>query len=383
MTTEAFRPPAQAGESARAHTSSLREKPCGNLRDTPHDTPHDTPCDMLYDLLCDNHGRRLDYLRLAVTDRCNLRCRYCMPEAGLPLDDHASVLSWEEMLRLCAVLARLGVRKLRVTGGEPLVRKGVIDFLKALGRLPERPEVLLTTNGTRLAAQLEDLHDAGLRRLNVSLDSLRRERYQSIARRDRLEDVLAALAAADAAGFALKINVVVLPGWNDDEIVDFVALTRERRWIVRFIEPMPFGGDPEFADQHLTRLSGDEILTTIRERYPLEAVSNVPTAVDRLFQVPGFAGQVGVIYGMSRSFCGSCSRLRVSAQGQLRTCLYAAPSLDLRGMLRAGASDEQITTAIIGAARQRHRDGFAAEAEQRALATQHSDGRECMARIGG
>ena len=180
----------------------------------------------------DNVGRRLDYLRLAVTDLCNLRCRYCMPAAGIALDDRTDILTWEELLRLCCIACDLGVRKIRITGGEPLVRVGVADFMSELGRLPQRPELLLTTNGTRLAGHLADLARAGVRRLNVSLDSLLPDRYRAIVRRDRLTDVLAALAAADAAGFGLKINVVVVPGLNDAEIPNVVELTRARRWTV-------------------------------------------------------------------------------------------------------------------------------------------------------
>jgi cyclic pyranopterin phosphate synthase len=336
--------------------------------------------------LCDNLGRRLDYLRLAVTDLCNLRCRYCMPAAGIALDDRADILTWEELLRLCSIACDLGVRKIRITGGEPLVRIGVADFMSELGRLPQRPELLLTTNGTRLAGHLADLARAGVRRLNVSLDSLLPDRYRTIVRRDRLTDVLAALAAADAAGFGLKINVVVLPGLNDAEIPDFVELTRARRWTVRFIEPMPFCGGSQHAagrqdsgrqTDAIGSMTADQIVRVIMTHYRLEPVVNDPSAVDRLYRVRGFAGRVGVIASHTRAFCGCCSRLRISAGGQLRTCLYGKPALDLRALLRNGATDNDIAAAITRAACHRHTDGFAAE-QARAR-----DRLGSMARIGG
>ena len=332
----------------------------------------------------DSLGRRLDYLRLAVTDLCNLRCRYCMPAAGNALDDRTNILTWEELLRLCVIACDLGVRKIRVTGGEPLVRAGVADFLAELGRLPQRPELLLTTNGTKLTAHLDDLAGAGIKRLNVSLDSLRPQHYRVITRRDRLGDVLSALAAADAAGFGLKLNVVVMPGLNDGEIPDFVELTRAHPWTVRFIEPMPFCGNSNrtagdtgsvgTADS-TDPLSADQIVQRIEMAYDLERLPNVPAAVDRLYRVRSYAGKIGIIAGHSRTFCANCSRLRISALGQLRTCLYARPALDLRALLRAGATDGDIAAAMTAAVCGRDADGFAAERERGGL--------ESMAKIGG
>ncbi len=335
-------------------------------------------------LLSDNLGRRLDYLRLAVTDLCNLRCRYCMPAAGIALDDRTDVLTWEELLRLCGIACGLGVRKIRITGGEPLVRAGVADFLAELGRLPQRPELLLTTNGTKLAAHLEGLASAGIKRLNVSLDSLRLQHYRVITRCDRLDDVLSALAAADAAGFGLKINVVVMPGLNDGEIPDFVELTRAHPWTVRFIEPMPFCGNSSWTAgdtgsvgivDSTDPLNADQIVQRIEMAYDLERLPNVPAAVDRLYRVPGYAGKVGIIAGHSRTFCAQCSRLRISSRGQLRTCLYARPALDRRELLRTGATDGDIAAALAAAVCGRDADGFAAERKRGGL--------ESMAKIGG
>ena len=322
----------------------------------------------------DQYGRRLDYLRLSVTDRCNLRCRYCMPETGLQLADSHNVLSWEEMLRLCRVFCDLGVRKVRLTGGEPLVRKGLAEFAAALRDLPDPPGVYLTTNGSLLEGQLAALQRAGVARLNISLDSLQPDSFARIARRRDFDSVWRAIEAADAAGFELKLNMVVLGGLNDGEILDFVALTRERDWTVRLIEAMPFdgqGGRPE------TRLSGDEILRRIRAEFPLEPVLEEHPGVDTRFRVPGFRGQVGIIYAHSRRFCGSCSRLRISARGELRTCLYGAPALDLRELLRGGASDVDLVAAVRAVAGNRARDGVVAQA------IVGQDCQSSMAEIGG
>ena len=322
----------------------------------------------------DQYGRRLDYLRLSVTDRCNLRCRYCMPETGLNLADSHHVLTWDEMLRLCRIFCDLGVRKVRLTGGEPLVRAGLAEFAAALRDLPDPPGVYLTTNGSLLEGQLAALQRAGIDRLNISLDSLQPDTFARITRRRDFDSVWRAIEAADAAGFELKLNMVVLGGLNDGEILDFVALTRERSWTVRLIEAMPFdgqGGRPE------TRLSGDEILRRIRAEYPLEPVPDGQPGVDTRFQVPGFRGQVGIIYAHSRSFCGSCSRLRVSARGELRTCLYGAPALNLRELLRGGAGDGDLVAAVRGVVGRRARDGV----EAQAIVGQ--DCQSSMAEIGG
>ena len=326
--------------------------------------------------LVDGQGRRLDYLRLSVTDRCNLRCRYCLP-AGPSEENPRSegdLLTWPEMLRLCSLFCRLGIRKIRLTGGEPLVRRGVIDFLARLRELPGRPELLLTTNGTLLAGHLARLAELGFTRLNVSLDSLEKDTYRAITGSENFGRAWRAVEAAADRGFSLKLNVVVLAGVNEDEIPDFVALTRRRDWTVRFIEPMPFrgrGGEP------VDKVDGDRILSGIRRRFELVPESGPPGAVAELYRVPGFAGRVGLIRARSRTFCGVCSRLRVSAPGRLRTCLYGSPGLDLRRLLREGVADEAIAARIRVAVRRRFADGKAA-----ARASRSGDFRS-MSEIGG
>lgn len=324
--------------------------------------------------LSDPQGRTLDYLRLAVTDRCNLRCRYCMPAEGIKLVNHQDVLTLEEMQRLGAIFVRLGVRKIRITGGEPLVRKGVVDLMAGLHRLPSQPEILLTTNGLLLDDKLDDLHAAGVRRINLSLDSLDPENWSRITRRQGHEKVLKAIDQVLDKGMGLKVNVVVLPGANEHEVPDFVALTKDRDLSIRFIEPMPFDG----AGKPLAAtISGEEILALIRPKFELQPLDNKPGAVDKLYAAAGHVGTVGIIEGHSRTFCASCRRMRLDARGRLRTCLYGKPQADLRALIRAGATDAEVISAIRGAVSRRLVDGIAAEADSRI------GGLESMASIGG
>lgn len=319
---------------------------------TPH-TPHDALIDPL--------GRPLRYLRVSVTDRCDLRCTYCMPAAGRPLVRHRDVLRYEELMRLARVFADLGVRTFRVTGGEPLVRRDVIRFLRRLGRVGGGTEVRLTTNGLGLTGRLDELRAAGVRRVNLSLDSLDRETYRRITRRDALDRVRPLLDAIPAAGLRLKINMVVLPGVNDEELPDFVDLTRDRDLVVRFIEPMPFvPGDGPPARP----VTADEILAALRSRYELRSCPGDAAAPEELYVVSGHRGRVGVIRAHTRGFCGACDRLRLDARGRLRTCLYGAPAVDLGRRLRDGADDAALAADIRVAVAVRHADGHAAERDR-------------------
>ncbi len=323
--------------------------------------------------LRDPQGRTLDYLRLAVTDRCNLRCRYCMPSEGIKLVARQDVLSLEEMQRLGAVFAGLGVRKFRITGGEPLLRKGVVDLIAGLRRLPTTPDVLLTTNGLLLDANLSALEAAGVQRINLSLDSLDPENWLRITRRGGHDKVLRAMDRILEMGMGLKVNMVVLPGRNEHEIPDFVGLTKDRKLSVRFIEPMPFDG----AGLPLKAISGAEILALIQPSYELEALENPEGAVDKLYAVAGHQGNIGVIEGHSRTFCASCRRLRIDARGGFRTCLYGKSQVNLRAMLRDGCSDKDLVVAVRSAVGRRLEDGIAAEKDSRL------GGLESMASIGG
>jgi cyclic pyranopterin phosphate synthase len=325
--------------------------------------------------LLDPQGRTLAYLRLSVTDRCNLRCRYCMPADGIELVDHADVLSFEETTRLCALFTWLGVRRIRVTGGEPLARRGLTDLLRVLADLPAAPEVLLTTNGVLLGDRLDAVRAAGVHRVNLSLDSLDRATYARITRRDALPRVLPLLDAVPAAGLGLKLNVVVLPGLNDGELPDFAALCADRDLTVRFIEAMPFDGGDGVPRRIL---DGEEILARLCAAYPLARLPDRPAAVDELYAAPGWRGRVGLIRGHSRTFCGDCNRLRLDARGRLRTCLYGDPAADLGALLRGGADDAEVIEAVRAAVGRRLPDGHAAQRARDAGAA-----RDSMASIGG
>ncbi len=323
--------------------------------------------------LRDPQGRTLDYLRLAVTDRCNLLCRYCMPAEGIKLVGRQDVLSIEEMQRLGAIFTDLGVRKIRITGGEPLLRKGAVELIAGLRQLPSSPEVLLTTNGLLLDHNLDALKATGVTRINLSLDTLDADNWFRITRRGGHDKVLRAMDRVLEMDLGLKVNMVVLPGRNEHEIPDFVALTKDRRMSVRFIEPMPFDG----AGKPLQAISGAEIMALVKASYDPQPLDNPVGAVDKLFAVPGHQGNIGVIEGHSRTFCASCRRLRIDARGGLRTCLYGKSQVDLRAMLRDGGTDQQIAAAVRQAVGRRLEDGIAAEKDSR------MGGLESMASIGG
>ena len=324
--------------------------------------------------LRDPQGRHLDYLRLSVTDRCNLRCRYCMPANGIKLAPRDDLLTLEEMQRLGTIFTQLGVRKIRITGGEPLLRKGVVSLMAGLHALPSSPEILMTTNGLLLEAHLDDLQTAGIRRINLSLDSLKPETWLRITRRGGHDTVLRAIDLVLAKGMGLKINVVVLPGENVCEIPDFVALTKDRDVSIRFIEPMPFDGS---GKQLATTITGDEILDSIRPHFELKALTNPDGAVDKLYAVQGHIGNVGIIEGHSRTFCSSCRRLRLNTSGEFRTCLYGRPQANLRLLMRDGATDTDLIAVIRDAVEKRLVDGFAAEKDSKIF------GLKSMVNIGG
>jgi cyclic pyranopterin phosphate synthase len=298
-------------------------------------------------LLQDNFGRTIDYLRLSITDRCNLRCRYCMPESGVDSLPHHDVLSYEEFLRITRLAIALGVRKVRITGGEPLVRRGLIDFIRQLRALDAHLELALTTNGILLANMAEELKTAGLNRINVSLDSLNPDRFREISRRDGLTDVLAGLQRAAAVGLApLKINMVPIRGVNDDEIEAFAGLARDNPWEIRFIEYMPVSEGLAYAPSQ--RVGAEEIIVRLQRLGHLTAVSTAATAGPaNCYRLAGYAGQIGIIPAVSQHFCGECNRLRLTADGRLRPCLFSTEELDLRRPMRAGADDAELRDLLL------------------------------------
>jgi cyclic pyranopterin phosphate synthase len=300
--------------------------------------------------LIDNHQRRLTYLRLSVTDKCNLRCWYCQPAQGLPLLPHSEILSYEEMLRLVGLFMGLGVNKIRVTGGEPLMRRDLIPFLSRLKSIAPDVELCLTTNGLRLAEMATELKAAGVSRVNVSLDSLRPERFRAITRVDALDRVLDGLETALATGFEpVKINMVPLAGVNDDEIADFGRLTLGRPLEVRFIEFMPLGDGSRWRPELV--VSSAEVMRRLSSLGRLDPIDPRPgDGPARRYRIEGAAGAVGFISAMTDHFCETCNRLRLTAEGRLRPCLLSDLEVDLKVPLRDGASDAELTRIIVDSA---------------------------------
>jgi cyclic pyranopterin phosphate synthase len=292
--------------------------------------------------LQDNYGRTIEYLRLSIADRCNLRCRYCMPAEGVDPIKHGDILSYEELLRVAAVAIRCGVKKIRITGGEPLVRKGLVDFIRELTALSKTVEITLTTNGILLAGMAADLRRAGLSRVNVSLDTLHEDRFEQITRRPGLQKVIDGLHAAEAAGLTpLKINMVPIRGVNSDEIVDFARLTLEHPWEVRFIEFMPISSGLEYTSDNM--FPAAEIQKELEKIGKLVSeLRHGPAGPARLFHFPDSPGHIGVIPAVSEHFCGECNRMRITADGRIRPCLFSTEEIDLRTALRRRASDAEL-----------------------------------------
>jgi len=288
--------------------------------------------------LIDTYGRRINYLRLSVTDRCNMRCCYCMPAQGVAKLEHREMLSYEELFRVAGACVAQGIEKIRVTGGEPLVRKGLVEFLERLSVIPGLRELVLTTNGLQLEELALPLKKAGVARLNISLDSLKPETFARVTRGADLAKVLRGIAAAEQAGFGpLKINMVVMRGVNDDEILDFAALSIDRPYTVRFIEYMPTLKDASWGAQSMP---GSEILARIAERYPLlPMVSSEMAGPARNFKIEGAPGAIGIITPVSGHFCESCNRIRVTAAGKVRGCLFSDEGVDLKPLLQDSDPD--------------------------------------------
>jgi cyclic pyranopterin phosphate synthase len=287
--------------------------------------------------LQDQFGRSIEYLRISVTDRCNFRCVYCMPLEGLPWLPKAEILTYEEITEIVRQLAPLGLRRLRITGGEPTIRPDLVTLVRMLRAVPEIEDISLSSNGVKLSEMAKSLRDAGLDRVNMSADSLRADRISALARRNLGFNPIVAAQACEAAGLApIKINMVVLRGINDDEVEDFARLTVEHPWHVRFIELMPVGEMRELTWDHV--VPSDEVLDRIRALGALApdggpARGNGPA---KYFRLAGAAGSVGVITPMTHTYCGSCNRVRLTADGRLRTCLYGDHEVNLRDPLRRG-----------------------------------------------
>ncbi len=303
--------------------------------------------------MLDRVNRKIEYLRVSITDRCNLRCVYCMPEEGVPGLSHEAILRYEEILRIVRVAAEKGIRKVRLTGGEPLVRKDVVSLIKEIAAIPGIEDLSLTTNGTLLGRMADGLHKAGLRRINISLDSLDPERFRNLTRGGILKEVLDVIKLAEDAGFnPIKINVVAINGINDDEIHEFARLTLVKPYHVRFIEFMPVGGIAMWDDKKI--MTADAIMEKISalgELIPVEqggqgGKKTRAGGPARLYKLPGAKGILGFISALSNHFCGDCNRLRLTADGKLRPCLFSETEIDIKTPLRTGCDDAELSRLI-------------------------------------
>jgi len=297
----------------------------------------------------DNYCRQITYLRVSVTDRCNLRCIYCMPEEGVSLIGHDDILSYEEIVRIAGIVAPGGISKIRITGGEPLVRKGITGLVTELRSIPGITDISMTTNGILLQAAARELRKAGLQRINISLDTLNPDKYRHITRGGDIRAVLSGISEAHKEGFSpIKINVVAMRGINDDEILAFAELTAERPVHVRFIEFMPISGT--MGPHRDCFISNAEIKDTIKNRWSL--ISRLPDknpGPAQMFQIEGASGRLGFISPLSNHFCKTCNRLRLTCDGKLRTCLFSDTETDLKTSLRSGADDDELRKIITGA----------------------------------
>ncbi|MEW6162590.1 MAG: GTP 3',8-cyclase MoaA [Nitrospirota bacterium] len=332
----------------------------------------------------DNYQRTINYLRVSITDRCNLRCIYCMPSEGLIPIEHKEILRYEEIVRIVRIAAGIGVRKVRITGGEPLVRKNATYLIASIRNIGGIEDLSLTTNGVLLEQYAKGLAEAGLERVNISLDSLRPDRYKEITRGGDINSVLRGIEAAEEAGLRpIKINMVPIRGLNNDEIGEFAKMTLKVPYQVRFIEFMPFGIEDMWRPEKF--ISTDEIKSIAERIGPLTPVKLRKSGPARYFRFDGASGVVGFISPLSNHFCGECNRLRLTADGKLRPCLFSETEIDLKPALRGGAPDDEIRRLIklsIEVKPEGHNIRIQ-NTELRSLIKNKDDRRRQMSRIGG
>ncbi len=326
--------------------------------------------------LLDKFGRQITYLRLAVTDRCNLRCQYCMPAQGIDIVNRKQLLSYKEMYRITRVLSELGVNKVRLTGGEPFVRKDFVNFLESLSFNDKLNEINITTNGALISNYIQELEKMNINSINLSIDSLHKEKFAIITRRDVFENVVETLELLEKSNLNLKLNVVVQSGFNTDEIIDFIELSKDKNIAVRFIEEMPFNGQGQ-------RIMEDEwnfnkILKHIKNKYAeIEQISTKKSSTSVNFRVPNYKGTFGIIPAFTRTICNDCNRIRITATGMFKNCLFDGGVFNVRDFIRNGASDNDLKELFIKTIHKKPKNGFIAE-ENRG-----NDVSESMSTIGG
>lgn len=332
----------------------------------------------MQNILYDNHGRPLNYLRLAVTDRCNLRCFYCMPAEGINYLPKKELLTFEEIERLITLMASMGISKVRLTGGEPFVRSDLMKLIRRIVEIPGIRDLHITTNGVLTEPHIPELKKLGIASVNLSLDTLNRERFKTITLRDEFERTHKSLQLLLENGIPVKINAVVMEGKNIEDILPLIELTRHQNVSVRFIEEMPFNG----GGSHYPELSWTykKILAHIQSHHPdLYKIQDDVNSTSYGYKIQGYMGEIGIIAAFSRTFCGTCNRIRVTAQGTLKTCLYDDGVLDIRQLMRDGSSDEELKNRLIKAFQSRQANGFEAETNRK----DHRPVHESMSTIGG
>lgn len=327
--------------------------------------------------LIDSFGRQINYVRLAVTDRCNLRCQYCMPAHGIPIVPREGLLSYKEMYRIIRVLTELGVNKVRLTGGEPFVRKDFVKFLEMLSYNDLLEDINITTNGALISKHIDTLEKLPkIKNINLSIDSLQRDKFHQITRRDVFPEVYETFEALAKSSLNLKLNVVVQSGFNTDEILDFVALTKKQNVSVRFIEEMPFNGSGQRELQENWNFT--KILEEIKSGFSVEKMPTEKSSTSHNYTIAGHKGTVGIIPAFTRTICGDCNRIRITATGTFKNCLFDDGVFNLRDFLRNGASNEELKSLFLSLVKEKPENGFIAEANRK-----KGNVSESMSTIGG
>jgi len=329
------------------------------------------------DQLVDKYGRKISYLRLAVTDRCNLRCKYCMPEHGIDIVKREELLTYKEMYRITRVLSELGVDKVRLTGGEPFVRKDFVNFLESLSFNKNLKEINITTNGALISKYIDDLEKMKINAVNLSIDSLNREKFFEITRRDVFPKVIQTYHDLLKSNLKLKLNMVIQSGVNTDEIIDFIELTKNDKVSVRFIEEMPFNGEGIREVKEVWNYT--KILKTINAHYQkVENVVSAKSSTSKNFKINGYKGSFGIIPAFTRTICTDCNRIRITSTGLFKNCLFDDGVFNIRDFIRNGASDDEMKQLFISTVQQKPKNGFIAEANRG-----NNSVSESMSTIGG